>query len=81
MTIRVVAFARIREVLNDGHRTLQLADGSRVGDAWDALVTRVPELAHLESSTRLARNGRLVEVGEPLADGDELTLLPPVGGG
>lgn len=81
MRVRVLAFARIREILGAAHRDVTLPDGSVAGDAWDALAGEVPGLVPLRASTRLARNGRLAAGDEPLHDGDELALLPPSGGG
>ena len=79
--VRVLAFARLRELLASGELTLELAAGARVSDAWERLADGIGPLAQLRSSTRFARNGRIVSFEEPLADGDELALLPPVGGG
>jgi MoaD family protein len=81
MRIRVLAFARLRELLGAGEQELELPERSRVGDLWSALASRYPALGELRRSTRSARNGRLVSPDEPLADGDELALLPPSGGG
>ena len=40
------------------------------------------DIGVLASTTRIARNGRVVALlDEELADGDEIALLPPVGGG
>lgn len=77
----MLAFARLRELLASGELTLELAAGARISDAWQRLADGHHALAALRSSTRFARNGRIVSFGEPLADGDELALLPPVGGG
>jgi molybdopterin converting factor small subunit len=81
MQIRVLAFARLRELLEGPELSLGIPEESRVADVWTALVQRCPQLAKERSSTRVARNGRLVSFDETLADGDELALLPPVGGG
>lgn len=81
MNVRVLAFARVRELLGVAQRGLELADGARVGDAWTALERDCPALGEIAASTRLARNGRIAEAGDSLCDGDELALLPPVGGG
>lgn len=79
--LRVLAFARIAELLGAREETLELETGARIGDVWAALAKRIPELATLQSSTRVARNGRVARFDEPLADGDEIAFLPPVGGG
>jgi molybdopterin converting factor small subunit len=81
VTVRVLAFARIREMLGTTEYALALAPGACVGDVWAAMTQRVPALSALASSTRIARNGRIAEPADPLEDGDEIALLPPAGGG
>lgn len=81
MEIRILAFARVRELLETGERELELPEGACVRDAWDLLAQRYPSLDELRSSTRIARNGAFVNFDDPLDDRDELALLPPVGGG
>jgi MoaE-MoaD fusion protein len=81
MRIAVAAFAGLRELLSGSVAELNLPAGACVGDAWSELELRHPALAPLAASTRVARNGRLAAPGDPLSDGDELALLPPVGGG
>jgi molybdopterin converting factor small subunit len=77
----VLAFARIAELLGAREEELALGPNPRVEDAWSALAQRNPELTVLKPSTRAARNGRIAAFDEPLADGDEVAFLPPVGGG
>lgn len=81
MRVRVLAFARVRELLGEGAHDLELPGGSTAGDAWNVLAQRADGLRALAQSTRVARNGRIVTSTEPLHDGDELALLPPAGGG
>jgi molybdopterin converting factor small subunit len=81
MTIRVVAFGRVRELLAWNERTLALADASSANDVWAALATETAALRALGDSTRFARNGTLVSGDAELHEADELALLPPVGGG
>jgi len=81
MRVAVAAFAGLRELLAGSVMELELPAGASVGDAWSALERRHPGLAPLAGSTRLARNGRLAAPADVLSDGDELALLPPVGGG
>ncbi len=81
MQIRVLAFAHLRELLGQAELAFQLPANATAGDAWALLVQRLPPLAAVGASTRFARNGALVSAQEPLSDGDELALLPPVGGG
>lgn len=79
--VRVLAFARIAELLGARDEALEFGAGARVADVWSALAARAPELAALQASTRIARNGRVAAFDEVVADGDEIAFLPPVGGG
>lgn len=82
ITVTVLAFARIRELLGAASQALQVEDGASVADVWDALASRYAALSDLAGSTRIARNGRVIaDANERVHDGDELALLPPVGGG
>jgi molybdopterin synthase catalytic subunit len=79
--IRVLAFARLRELLGGAQHDLDVSPGATTSDVWSELVARCAPLAELAESTRIARNGRLIMHQERLAEGDEVALLPPVGGG
>lgn len=81
MQIRVLAFARLREILQAPQRTLELPADACIEDAWTALLRDRPGLREERGSTRAALNGRLAGFAEMLSDGDELAFLPPVGGG
>jgi molybdopterin converting factor subunit 1 len=81
MSVRVVAFARVRELVGFAQREFDLGEGATVGSLRAQLESSAPELVPLRGSTRVARNGTLVGDEERLADGDEVALLPPVGGG
>ncbi|HEV3090806.1 MAG TPA: MoaD/ThiS family protein [Candidatus Cybelea sp.] len=81
MTIRVLAFAGAREMLGAPHFELDLPSGASVRDAWSRLEAEFPGLAPHRSSLRVAHNGSLADLDGALRDGDELALLPPVGGG
>jgi molybdopterin converting factor small subunit len=81
MTVRVLAFARLRELLGFGMREVDLADDTTLEGLWAQLAQGASGLEGLRASTRFARNGALVESAAILADGDEIALMPPVGGG
>jgi molybdopterin converting factor small subunit len=81
VTVRLVAFARVRELLGASERELVMPSGTRVIDVWNALRIERPELAELGSSTRFARNGAIADPNDVLSQDDELAVLPPVGGG
>lgn len=81
MVIRILAFARVRELVGFGERSVEIADGSTAQEAWSLCEARNGELAGLRASTRLALNGRIVNPDAILHEGDELALFPPIGGG
>jgi len=81
VTIRVVPFARIREIVGSERLDRAADAGATAGDVWSALTRDFPALGALERSTRLVRNGAFTDATTALADGDELGLLPPFGGG
>jgi len=74
VTIRF--FAALREQAGQRERELELADGARVYDVWPALG-----LGDEPRGLVYAVNRAYVERGAPLADGDEVALIPPVSGG
>lgn len=80
MNVRVLAFARLRELLGPV-REIELPTGATVSDLWKALSQQSDGLTAFAASTRVARNGRIVERSDTVHDGDEIALLPPVGGG
>jgi molybdopterin converting factor small subunit len=77
----VRTFARIREIVASDRLVIDVTDGATSEDLWRALIARNPALSELRSSTRVARNGRIVDADAVFADGDEASLLPPTGGG
>ncbi|HET7028755.1 MAG TPA: MoaD family protein [Candidatus Limnocylindrales bacterium] len=79
--VHVRLFALQRELAGTRELTLDLAEGATVGDAWEALVARYPILAPGRASVRFARNGTYAEATDPLAEGDEVAMIPPVSGG
>jgi molybdopterin synthase catalytic subunit len=81
VTVRVLAFARLRELLGFGERLVEVPAETTLEALWSRLAVDAPALQGLRASTRFARNGVLAAGGAALADGDEIALLPPVGGG
>jgi molybdopterin converting factor subunit 1 len=81
MTITVLYFAVLRERARCERETVTLPPGSDVGAARAAIARLHPEIAALLPIVRTAVNRSLVAELHPLADGDELALIPPVAGG
>jgi len=81
MRIRVRLFAIQRELVGAREVELDLPVGSSIEDAWMALVALHPALAPGRAYVRFARNADYADADTPLADGDELAIIPPVSGG
>ncbi len=79
--VRILAFARLREVLGYGERELEIALPATLDDVWAAVTAGWSEAAAMRPSTRFARNGAIAAGTTAVAAGDEIALLPPVGGG
>jgi molybdopterin converting factor subunit 1 len=74
--VAVKLFAAVREQAGGRERQLELADGSSVDDVWPALG-----LGEEPAGIVYAVNRSYVSRGAPLADGDEVAVIPPVSGG
>ncbi len=81
LRVSVRYFALVREHLGRSEETLSLPVGSTVGDAFALITADQPRLAGMRRSLMLMVNGDYVREGHPLADGDEMALIPPVSGG
>ena len=69
-------FAGLRERAGAGERQLELVTGARAGDVWRELG-----LGDEPAGLLYAVNREYAERERPLADGDEVALIPPVSGG
>jgi len=78
--VLVRLFASYREAAGQGHFDLELPPGATVRDAIGRITKEHPLIAEGRQVV-IARNREYVGVDEPLADGDELALIPPVSGG
>ena len=76
MKVAVRLFAALRERAGTREAALELEEGASVDDVWPALG-----LGEEPSGLVYAVNRAYVERGTPLAEGDEVALIPPVSGG
>lgn len=74
-------FGSAREAAGAERVTLELGQGATAADAVAALGAAHPELGALLPRSRVAVNLEYVDAGTRLAPGDEIAILPPVGGG
>jgi molybdopterin converting factor subunit 1 len=80
MNVRVVLFAKPRELVGRPQVELALPTGATPADAWSELSSRY-QLGPLPRSFRCAVNSEYAGWDAPLKEGDELAVIPPVSGG
>jgi molybdopterin synthase catalytic subunit/molybdopterin converting factor small subunit len=74
--VSVRLFAGLRERAGEAERSVELREGACLADVWPALdLGREPE------GLLYAVNKAYADPDRPLADGDEVALIPPVSGG
>lgn len=81
MRVTVKLFGAVREQSGAKDLLLDMPEGSRVADLRARLEAEIGSVASFGKRLRISRNLELAAEEEPLADGDEIALLPPVSGG
>ena len=82
MPVRVLAFAGARDVIGAAELEHRLDEPScTAGELMDALCARFPKLSAHRGCIRLAINGTYADDDQPVVQGDEVALIPPVAGG
>jgi molybdopterin synthase catalytic subunit len=79
--IRVLFFGLVRDVVGLREDSLDVADGGRLSQVFEHYAARFPKLREMSGSIVLALNEQFSSPATPLAEGDEVALLPPVSGG
>ncbi|HET8578235.1 MAG TPA: molybdenum cofactor biosynthesis protein MoaE [Methylomirabilota bacterium] len=81
MKVQVRLFARYREEAGRDRVELDLPDGGTVETAWTAVSEQFPRLSQYRPFTLFAVGNDYVDADQPLGEGDELCVFPPVSGG
>jgi len=81
MRIRVLFFGMLRDVAGFSEERVEVPEGATLGDVFGAYARRFPPIGNMAASIVMARNHEFGERNMPLAEGDEVALLPPVSGG
>ena len=81
--IRVLYFARSREVAGTSEQLFELGEGSDTEALLKAIVLAHPALESVMKTCVFALNQEYVRPQEKaqLADGDEVAVIPPLSGG
>jgi molybdopterin synthase catalytic subunit len=81
MRVRVLVFGVLKDLIPDQSGELDLPQGATVHVLLNHFREYAAGQAALWSSLAVAVNREYVTAAHPLADGDEVALLPPVSGG
>lgn len=86
MTTRIALYGALRQADARGYVELDIPAGSRVGDVRELFVAYVGEHAPEVDSGLIARSAfasaeEVLHDSQPVPDGVELAVLPPVSGG
>lgn len=80
MRLRLLCFGRLREILAP-ELIFELTAPATVAELWQSLRAQYPALAPYDGTVAIAVNQAFASPATPLAEGDEVALLPPVSGG
>lgn len=81
MRVRFLLFASYRDLVGVPAGVLELPAGATAATAVAALRAQGSAWSALPGKPVVAVNAEYAKLDRPLADGDELALLPPVAGG
>ena len=79
--VEVQLFASVREAIGRDRVRIALDAGARAADVLEALAREYPAVGAARRSLAVAVNQEVVRPEHGVAPGDEVALIPPVGGG
>jgi molybdopterin synthase catalytic subunit len=81
MEITVLFFGLLKDLCGRTEDRLHAPAGADAGFVFDHYAALYPKLREMAQSIVIARNHEFTTRAQPLEDGDEVALLPPVSGG
>ena len=81
MLVKILLFARLRDIAGRTDLERQLPEPATAQTAWNVLAQEFPELAAYNGTVSCAVNEVYARFTTALHDGDEVAFLPPVSGG
>lgn len=81
MRVQVHFFGILKDTLTRAGETLELPEGACVQHLLEHYVRQAPQLQGWMGSLAVAVNQHYAQAAQPLHNGDEVALLPPVSGG
>ncbi len=79
--VKVLFFGRVREIAGRQEEIDELPAGTTLAELFERNTKRFPSLAGFRSSLVASRNQEFAAWDTILANGDEISFLPPVSGG
>jgi len=81
MKLKVMLFARLKELAGQETIEIDVDPESKIGDLWKLLCDRYPKLKTAESNVLFSQNQEFAGPQAELHEGDEVAVFPPVSGG
>jgi molybdopterin converting factor subunit 1 len=81
MIVRVLLFARAREIAGRDAVEVELPAGATVAELREQIGREVPALANFARRCGVAVGGEYAVDGDAVPEGAEVALIPPVSGG
>ncbi len=81
MKVTVKLFAIVRDRAGVSDVALDLPEGATIASAAGQLAKKFPAIEAFLPRCAFALNLEYTSISEPLKDGDELAVIPPVSGG
>ncbi len=79
--VKVLLFGAAADRAEVRQTEVPVSGGTTLEEFWPLLAERYPSLEPMRDTLAFAVNGEYARMGERVAPGDEVAVLPPVSGG